>query len=295
MTESNPFQTPESDVTAKQINSQNNALNNNITCQTVPMLNGANWVIDGFKNFMISPFSWLLVVFLYIIMLGTLSILPFVSIISSIIAPIFMGGLMMCARENKEQQTFPIKQLFSGFSINGGKLAGLGALNLGIMILLFIIIAVVALVVLLGNIENLQYLDNIESMIENNLFSPNDALLVLLIVLIATSLIIPIAMAFWFAPALIIFHDVDIFTSLKLSFMGCLKNVMPYLIYSLFLIFIYFIAAIPIIILATLIGDAEPNPLVVLLMVIIVTIEIFVFASVFFTSVYASYEDIFLT
>ncbi|MFV2060846.1 MAG: BPSS1780 family membrane protein [Gammaproteobacteria bacterium] len=294
MTESNPFQTPESDVTAKQINSQTNALNNNVTCHTVPMQNGAIWVIDGFRNFMISPFTWSLVVFLYLAMLGTLSMLPFVSIISSIIAPIFLAGLMLCARENKEQQTFQVKQLFQGFSLNGGKLAGLGALNLGVMIVLFMIIGIIAVVILLGNIGSVE---NFITMLENNSFSQNDALQFILVILIATLFIIPITMAFWFAPALVIFHDVDIFASLKLSFMGCLKNVMPYLIYSLVYLLVYVIAAIPIFILISFIGDTgiESNPLILLLMILVGTAELFILASLFFTSVYASYEDIFLT
>lgn len=288
MTESNPFQTPESDVAPDQFKNQTSDLNKNINYQAVPMLNGASWVIDGFKNFAASPFNWVLVVFVYLAILGTLSMLPFVSIISSIIAPIFMAGLMLCAKENKNHQTFQIKHLFEGFSLNGGKLAGLGALNLGVIVLLFIVIGIAVLVIFLGNIEEL------ETMFDANLFTKNDALLIILIFLIAIAFMLPVTMAFWFAPALIIFHDVDIFAALKLSFMGCLKNMMPYLIYSIFYLVIYFIAVIPIIVMATFMDDGEPNVLLIASIVIIVVVEAFVFASVFFTSIYASYEDIFV-
>jgi len=285
MTESNPFQTPESDVAPDKFKSQSG--NTTISCQTVPALNGATWVFDGFRNFFASPFTWLLVIFLYLAMLGVLSMLPFVSIISYIIAPIFMAGLMICARENKHNHAFFVKNLFDGFSLNGGKLAGLGALYLGMLILLMIIIFIIGFALFFGSIEN------IETMFDPASFNPENIILILLIVLIAFGLMLPIIMAFWFAPALVIFHDIDIFTAIKLSFMGCLKNMLPYLIYSLLFLVIYLIAAIPIFIMIGFFSDPELSIPVITLMVLIGIVELLVFTAVFLTSVYESYEDIF--
>ncbi|VAW96021.1 hypothetical protein MNBD_GAMMA22-827 [hydrothermal vent metagenome] len=288
MNDSNPFQTPESDVSPTPANTANTN-NKTIVCNTVAALNGANWVIDGFRNFAINPFSWLLVVFLYLLMLGTLSILPFISIISTIIAPIFMAGLMIIAKENKYNSSFSINNLFDGFRLNGGKLAGLGAIYFGMIILLFMVLGIIALVVLFGNIEN------IESFADPSNFTPNTALIFLLFILIALAVMIPIIMAFWFAPALVIFHDIEIFDAIKLSFTGCIKNVLPYLIYSLVYIVVYFVAIIPVALLAIFLDSNDPNPIIIILMILTGLSIALILTATFFTSVFASYEDIFST
>src|SRR6185295_14283452 len=54
-----------------------------------------------------------------------------------------------------------------------------------------------------------------------------------LLFLIYLALTVPLAMAFWFAPALVVFHDLSAFDALRSSFLGCLKNLVPFLIYGL--------------------------------------------------------------
>jgi len=285
----------ESNIESEQLNNPGSHLNKNVTYQTVATINGVSWIVDGYKNFATSPFIWTFVIFLYITILGTLSIIPFFSIISVIIAPIFMAGLMICARENKYNHTFFIKNLFDGFTLNGGKLAVLGAINLGIFFLLIIFVSITVFILFLGFIETLENIDNIETILETNLFTQYDILLVLIVLLLIAGLLLPVIMAFWFAPALIVFHDVDIFIALKLSFMGYFKNMLPYSIYSLVFMIIVIIAVIPITITATFINLTEPNILQISLMIITGIVEVFIFLPVFFSSVFASYEDIFIT
>ena len=291
----------ESNVVPEEITNQKNAITKNVSYRTVPILNGASWIVDGFRNFTVSPFTWLFVVALYFVMLGVLFILPFVSIFGWLIAPIFMAGLMLCARDNKNNGTFYIKNFFDGFSLNGGKLTGLGAVYLGLLLLLLAIVVIIVFIMLLGylgNIEsilNIEDINNIETLYENNLITQTDLLLVLLVLLLVISLMLPIEMAFWFAPALIIFHDVDIFTALKLSFMACLKNMLPFSIYGLVYIGIYFIAAIPFYLMDTFVGDFESIGTLLSLTVILGLSGVLVLTAIFITSIYASYEDIFLT
>ncbi len=289
MTDSNPFQTPESDVSPTPANTQNTNANKVIICNSVATLNGASWIVDGFKNFATSPFTWLLAVFLYLLMLGTLSMLPFVSIISTIIAPIFMAGLMICAKQNKYNQQFSINNLFDGFRLNGGKLAGLGAIYFGMIILIFMVFGAIMLVMVFSNVAN------IESLADPSNFSANTVLIFLLFLLIALAIMIPIIMAFWFAPALVIFHNIEIFDAIKLSFTGCMKNVMPYLIYSIVYIVVYLLAIIPVAILAIFLDTNDPNPILITLMVLTGLIEALILTATFITSLFASYEDIFTT
>ena len=63
--------------------------------------------------------------------------------------------------------------------------------------------------------------------------------------LIALAVTIPVIMAFYFAPALIIFNDLDVMQALKLSFRGCMRNIMPFLLFGILMILLSILAMIP--------------------------------------------------
>ena len=63
--------------------------------------------------------------------------------------------------------------------------------------------------------------------------------------LVAMVLIVPLAMALWFAPALVIFHEVAPFEAMKASFLVSIKNFVPFLIYGLVYIVLAIVATIP--------------------------------------------------
>ena len=87
--------------------------------------------------------------------------------------------------------------------------------------------------------------------------------------LIAFTLYIPLMMAIWFAPALIVFDNLGATDAMKQSFSACLINTLPFLVYGVVVSVLWIVASIPL-----LLG------LLILLPVI-------------FCSVYTSYKDIF--
>ena len=66
-------------------------------------------------------------------------------------------------------------------------------------------------------------------------------------VLVFFLLMLPLFMAIWFAPALVVLHDVDAITAMKQSFKGCLKNILPLIVYGLVCLFVF-----PILVIITL-------------------------------------------
>jgi uncharacterized membrane protein len=58
-------------------------------------------------------------------------------------------------------------------------------------------------------------------------------------------LTVPLLMAVWFAPALVIFHDLGPTQAMKDSFTGCLRNIVPFLLYSVIWLVLSIIASIP--------------------------------------------------
>ena len=68
---------------------------------------------------------------------------------------------------------------------------------------------------------------------------------ILLAVLVALALLIPVAMAAWFAPALVVLNDMGVGDAIKASFWACLKNIVPFLVYGLILFGLAIVASIP--------------------------------------------------
>jgi len=67
----------------------------------------------------------------------------------------------------------------------------------------------------------------------------------LFIFLLTLALMIPLLMALWFAPALVVFGGMKPVDALKASFDGCLKNMGPFLIYGIVAFILLIVAMLP--------------------------------------------------
>ena len=63
--------------------------------------------------------------------------------------------------------------------------------------------------------------------------------------LIALALMLPLFMAMWFAPALVVFNERGVLEAMKESFRGCLRNIVPFLVYGLAGLVLSILASIP--------------------------------------------------
>jgi uncharacterized membrane protein len=95
------------------------------------------------------------------------------------------------------------------------------------------------------------------------------ALIALVGLLLFLLLFLPLVMAVWFAPALIVLKGQEPWEAMKLSFMGSIKNILPFLLYGVVWIGLAIVATIPL-----LLGWLVLGPVTV-------------------ASIYASYCDIF--
>ena len=99
--------------------------------------------------------------------------------------------------------------------------------------------------------------------------SPEQASAMMLPILFAMLFIMPVLMAYWYAPVLIGLHDLKVLDAMKMSFIACLKNMVPFLIYGLIFTLILVVAIIP------------------------VGLGLIVAVPVMMTSLYTSYVDVF--
>ena len=68
---------------------------------------------------------------------------------------------------------------------------------------------------------------------------------VVIVFLVGAGLAIPLLMAIYFAPPLIVLHDIEPVAAMKLSFKGCLRNILPFLVFGIIFFILAILASIP--------------------------------------------------
>ncbi len=182
-----------------------------------------------------SPGMWLAVVLLWVLLLAVLGSVPLVgSIASNVLGPVFTAGVFLGCLRVERGEPLRAEDLFLGFkSERFSALLILGVLGL---------VAVVCVVMLAG----LLGFGAVVSM-GGDLDSGFDQMGagVLFGVLVFLLLLLPVAMALWFAAPLVALAGVEPVDSLKLSFAACWRNMWTLTIWGLLALLIMIVAAIP--------------------------------------------------
>lgn len=255
MSEQNPYQPPAANIEMAVSPGQLSG------AKGVSVGRGLSWYGEGFDLFKQNPWIWILNIVLFFIIMSVMSVVPFVSILTSLLYPVFVGGLILGCRDLDEGNELNVSHVFAGFQHRTGTLIGLGAINMGLSILFVAVIFGVMIAV--GSLD-------FEAM-ETGQMSDAQAMSMALAVLVGMLFMIPLIMLFWFAPTLVVLNDdIGIIEAMKLSFMGCLKNILPFLIYGIVGIILMVLATIPL------------------------ALGWLILAPVFLGTVYAGYKDIYL-
>jgi uncharacterized membrane protein len=200
--------------------------------QTVPAGNGWSWIAAGWGLFKQQPGIWILVAVILLVLMIVIAAIPFVNFVGALIGPIFVGGLMLGCRAQEEGGELEVGHLFAGFREHTGKLVLVGLFNIGAWLL----VAVVIFLIVGGSVFAVR---------SAGADPAAGAAGIALAALIGLALGIPIYMAIWFAPALVTLNGMDVGAALKASFFGCLKNIVPFLVYGVVLFVLAIVASIP--------------------------------------------------
>ena len=212
----------------------------NATPTVAPIGRGAGWILDGFTYFKKSPMHWIGVLVLLILFYVVLGYIPIIGpLAGQLLMPVFFGGLMLGCHAQSQGNSFSVNHLFAGFSEHGANLVVLGLLYLLGMIVITIVL-VVLLFILPGGLEMYEGLEAGDTEVARS-----TATLMILVVLTAMALYLPLVMAYWFAPVLIVLHGLKPLNAMMASFRGCLYNILPFLVYGIVALVFFFIAMIP--------------------------------------------------
>jgi uncharacterized membrane protein len=206
--------------------------------RAVPAGQGWVWITGGFEMFKKQPGMWIaLVVVLFVIMivLNFLNILFFLgSIALMLLLPVFVGGLMLGSQAQQRGAPLEMGHLFAGFKTQTGNLIVLGALALGGAI---IVMVPVMLIVGVGAFFGAARGDAAGAAAMGGSF--------FIAWLLAMGLSVLLYMALWFAPALVALRGTAPVEAIKQSFSGCLKIIVPFLIYGIIMMVLSIVATIP--------------------------------------------------
>ena len=111
-------------------------------------------------------------------------------------------------------------------------------------LLVMIAVGIVIFLVILGGMGGTAIFtdpESLQGMNDENVFSTGT----LLAILIVLALLIPVIAAFWFAPVLVALGGVSVMNSFKMSLIGCLKNILPFIIYGIAITILAILAIIP--------------------------------------------------
>jgi uncharacterized membrane protein len=205
---------------------------------------GAHWWTEGWRIFAAAPAIWLVIAVIYIALMLGLALIPVIGpIASTLLTPILAGGTLLGARAVDRGEPLTVGHLFACFQQRTAPLVILALLTFaGWLVIWSITLAALIAVAGLGVLSALVSGDPLQIGTVALTTIGTAALVVLLLMAL---LAVPLMMALWFAPALILFADAEPWAAMKTSFAGCLENVAPSFVYGLIGILLALLATLP--------------------------------------------------
>jgi hypothetical protein len=231
------------------------------------------WITQGYALFRRSPPTWIALIVMLFAATKLLAMLPVLGIVFVLLMPVFIVGLMEGCRALERGEPLQLGHLATGFRRNAAQLVTIGGVslvgNLAIMMIVFS----------LGGEAMSTLSKTLSQGTPPTAPSPETqaaAAAVARALLVGTLVSLPLLMALWYAPLLVHFHDVGPLGAMRSSFVACMKNALPLLVYGGAIIAAMFLVM----------------PLAMALRQY--DLALWLLAPVVLPSLYASYKDIYL-
>jgi uncharacterized membrane protein len=209
--------------------------------QARPAGRGWGWIAEGWRLFTKAPGMWIGITVVAALIMIVLAFIPFLGgLAMSLLAPVFAGGVMLGCRALDEERQLELGHLFAGFQTQLGSLVAVGAIYLGLSLAVMLVVMAVTGASMFGMFSGggpgAQNPETMMAMLAS----------MGLAMLVGLALFVPVMMAMWFAAPLVVFNRLGAVDAMKQSFGGCLKNVVPFLIYGIVMLVLAIIASVPI-------------------------------------------------
>ncbi|MFO1322876.1 MAG: BPSS1780 family membrane protein [Burkholderiales bacterium] len=195
---------------------------------------GAAWWGSGWRLFTSAIWTWIGIMIVYIIISVLINSVPYVGDVGhALLTPVFMGGLMIGCQEIERGGRLRVSHLFEGFQgAHFVPLMIIGAVNIAI------VLGIIALAAA-GIMGSLKFADMarmgaaggdpLGAFFGSVRAMTGTGLLLTLLVLVVGAVF---GMLNWFAPALVALRGATAVEAMRLSFVSCLRNWVPFLVYG---------------------------------------------------------------
>jgi hypothetical protein len=246
---------------------------------------GIAWLAQAYALFSRKRLPWIMLLLTYYILLKLLLYVPYAGPYAiSILKPVFAVGLLAAAWTQERGGTPQLSQLFQGFRANLGSLLPIG---------IFFVVGVTAAVFASSLVDDGKLLDLLSNaggaMTEEDFTAALADGALQAGMLFSALLTIPILIATWWAPALVVFQNAGAGTALAVSFRAAIANFRPLAIYALGVFF--YGAALPALFSGVLILLLH-EPGLQIAKVLLMPYGIFLAATLHISD-YVSYRDVF--
>lgn len=207
--------------------------------RSVPAGNGLAWIGQGWWYFRGSPGGWILAMVVWFVLSAASGLIPVIGgIAMTLVGPVLMAGFMLGCKEQEEGGLFNVSHLFAGFSHNAGQLMLVGVLYMGMLVLLGAVFGA-GMIFSLGSgigVEDPQAVEMVKE-------GPGLGFILLMVLLFVLSIMV--MMTYIFAPPLVAIENLNALEAMKLSFKGCLMNLLPLLLFTIAALLLMFIGVLP--------------------------------------------------
>lgn len=211
-----------------------------MTPAAVAPLRGWRWIAEAFALFTRAPLPWLLMI---LVLMGIGWLLGQVPVAGGyvlyLLAPIFMGGIMHACRQLDSGGRAEAGDLFRGFRQNTYPLIALGVVHL---------VGQMAIAGVMLNIAGpeIQGVMRGEIPIDDpSVAKPEVQARAFQAMLATLALYVPLGMALWFSPSLVMLDGQPGLRALSLSVRACLRNLAPLLVYGAASTVLFLLALLP--------------------------------------------------
>ncbi len=195
-----------------------------------------DWLRLGWGMFMVNPGVWIAASVITIVgCLALFAVWLAGPLLACLLAPVLAAGLLSMCRSASTDGRLDLQDLGSGFRVATTPLVILGLVSMVAMA----VINVIVFLLFSGSVAGGLLMSGVGGL--GVLLGGS-----LLAMLLSSLLFVPLAMALWFAPALVMFNRMPPLDACKASLNACLKNILPFLILGLIFFVLSFFAALPV-------------------------------------------------
>ena len=200
---------------------------------------GWTWIAQGWALFARAPLMWVISMVIVFVVMIALSLVPIIGTLAfQVLQAVIAGGFVVACRSLEQGDDFDLEHLFAGFRRRFLPLAIVG---------LLLLLGWIAIILVFGAFVGFSILGAFltgdpEAMMASMMASVG---VIMIGTLVAVGLSVPLMAAYWFAPALVMMHDMKPVEAMKASFFACFRNFVPFIVYGLVMFVALIVAMIP--------------------------------------------------